>query len=592
MCCEFNLPRWSWFTDYNGPGNRIWIAWDDELLDMDVLNLDVQFIHCRITIHSAHLSVLATVVYGASDSIGRRGLWQNLVMLAQSIYDEPWIVGGNFNMVLDMSECRENVFLGIIAVRANVAYGNDWIDCLSMMLGSNVWRYRIEGTAMYAVIRKLLALKSVFRTLRRNKGDLSLNVKLAAEFLGTVQNLLQIDRHNALLICLEQCCKLVFFKATKLEQIMLQQRAKIQWLKGGDQCSRIFFRKRTKRQARMATPRIFKAAWPIIGEELNEGFSFHWRCKELGLFQLCFANDLLLFCKADVASVNVFKRGLDEFVKLSELHTNPQKSQLILSRSAQAIREQLIAALQFQEGHLLLRLRHKSVWTVDEKGGSWGWRKLIRLRYALLPQIEFKIGDGESFSPWHDPWHSLGPLITRFSRGPGLTNTSLSAKLSMVIAEGEWRWLPITDMECMEIIHLLPIIHNGNDFIQWRGANFTTKIAYDIFRLPGPKVGGECVLCHREMETHEYLFFQCSFSRQCLREMKDIVRFSWPNRAWGLDITWASRRWTGRHVVQAAYRALLVSIVYNIWQERNRRILQHIERPSSNVARMAVDEIR
>ncbi|KAL0285616.1 UNVERIFIED_CONTAM: hypothetical protein Sradi_7170000 [Sesamum radiatum] len=35
------LPRWSWFTDYDMPGNRIWIAWDDELLNVDVLNLDV-----------------------------------------------------------------------------------------------------------------------------------------------------------------------------------------------------------------------------------------------------------------------------------------------------------------------------------------------------------------------------------------------------------------------------------------------------------------------------------------------------------------------------------------------------------------------
>ncbi|KAL0325335.1 UNVERIFIED_CONTAM: hypothetical protein Sradi_5102800 [Sesamum radiatum] len=117
------LPRWSWFTDYNGPGNRIWIAWDDELLDVDVLNLDVQFIHCRITIRSAHLSVLATVVYGASDSIGRQGLWQNLVMLAQSIFDEPWIVGGNFNTVLDMSEvygASADIYLAM----------NDFRDCI------------------------------------------------------------------------------------------------------------------------------------------------------------------------------------------------------------------------------------------------------------------------------------------------------------------------------------------------------------------------------------------------------------------------------------------------------------------------------
>ncbi|KAK4384016.1 hypothetical protein Sango_3100300 [Sesamum angolense] len=87
------LPRWSWFTDYDMPGNRIWIAWDDELLDVDVLNLDVQFIHCRINIRCADLSVLATVVYGANDSVSRRRLWQSLVTLADSISDEPWIVG-------------------------------------------------------------------------------------------------------------------------------------------------------------------------------------------------------------------------------------------------------------------------------------------------------------------------------------------------------------------------------------------------------------------------------------------------------------------------------------------------------------------
>ncbi|KAL0300133.1 UNVERIFIED_CONTAM: hypothetical protein Sangu_3137000 [Sesamum angustifolium] len=145
---------------------------------------------------------------------------------------------------------------------------------------TNVWRHRIEGTSMYAVTRKLRALKPVFRTLRKKKGDLSVNVKLAAEFLATVQQLLQIDRHNTLLLCLEKCCKLFFFKATKLEQVMLQQRAKIQWLKGGDQCSRIFFRKVAMRRA---SKRVFQ----IINEDghtlttqedvVNEFVSFYQR---------------------------------------------------------------------------------------------------------------------------------------------------------------------------------------------------------------------------------------------------------------------------------------------------------------------------
>ncbi|KAL0310435.1 UNVERIFIED_CONTAM: putative ribonuclease H protein [Sesamum calycinum] len=687
----------------------------------------------------------------------------NLVTLADSISDEPWIVGGDFNTVVDMSEvCGASADIHLAMnefrdLKEIVAYGNVWIDCWLMMLGYDCGQIRIinvltlglpitphlcseeiliiiriEGTSMYAVTRKLRALKPVFRTLRKKKGDLSVNVKLAAEFLATVQQLLQIDRHNTLLLCLEKCCKLVFFKATKLEQVMLQQRAKIQWLKGGDQCSRIFFRKVAMRRASKRVFQIinedghtlttqedvvnefvsfyqrllgggesgassigytggikdaffdiaedkapgpdgyssgfYKAAWPVIGEEMIKaileffttgrllkqrlrivldklispsqnafvpgrsigdnillaqelfagynrqglpmrcalkvdlrkaydtvewdflsavlqmfgfpGTFIGWveECVTTPMFSVCNGNltvssrvpgdDLLLFCKADVASVRVFRHGLAEFAKLSGLHANPQKSQLILSRSAQDVREQLLAALHFQEGHLPLRmgkhsvvlcgensinqigahvtkcllgnglhiterghqrggkkdayllvernsavgypkvawnvvckpieeggqgirdilalnkalmsrhlwnviqnnqssiwvkwiahtrLRHKSVWTVDVKGGSWGWRKILRLRSALLPYIEFKIGDGESFSLWHDPWHSLGSLITRFPRGPGRTNIPEAAKLSAVLVDGDWSWPPITDLECIEILHVLPI---------------------------------------------------------------------------------------------------------------------------------------
>ncbi|KAK4384540.1 hypothetical protein Sango_3050400 [Sesamum angolense] len=278
----------------------------------------------------------------------------------------------------------------------------------------------------------------------------------------------------------------------------------------------------------------------------NEGFSYHWRCKELGLFQLCFADDLLLFCKANVASIQVFRRGLDAFANLSGLHANPQKSHLIISWSAQEEREHLIAALQFQEGssgklrndatflverkldsgvskggmefcvqtkrggglgiHDILalnkalmchhlwnviqgnqssiwvrwiahnHLRHKSVWTVDVKGGSWGWRKFLRLRSALLPYIDLKICDGESFSLWHDPWHSIGPLIQRFSCGPSRTNIPSSNTFN-VIMDGDWCWPPITDMECIEIIHVLPTIHNGSDSILWRGATSLRRLS-------------------------------------------------------------------------------------------------------------------
>ncbi|KAK4380772.1 hypothetical protein Sango_3031800 [Sesamum angolense] len=127
----------------------------------------------------------------------------------------------------------------------------------------SIWRHPVIGTPMYSVTRKLKALKSVFLKQRRSKGDLAMNVKLAAGFLEVAQNILQFDRHNSLLLLLEHCCRLVYLKASKLEQVMLRQRAKLQWLKGGDQCSKVFFR-------RVATRRANKRIFQISDDDGNE----------------------------------------------------------------------------------------------------------------------------------------------------------------------------------------------------------------------------------------------------------------------------------------------------------------------------------
>ncbi|KAL0295750.1 UNVERIFIED_CONTAM: hypothetical protein Sangu_3186100 [Sesamum angustifolium] len=109
----------------------------------------------------------------------------------------------------------------------------------------NIWRHQIAGTNMYAVTRKLRALKQVFRTLRKKKGDLSLNVKLAAEFLGHAST-----------------------------------KGKIQWLKGGDQCSRIFFRKVAMRRASKKVFQIANEAGRTLTEQdevVDEFVSFYQR---------------------------------------------------------------------------------------------------------------------------------------------------------------------------------------------------------------------------------------------------------------------------------------------------------------------------
>ncbi|KAL2225018.1 UNVERIFIED_CONTAM: hypothetical protein Sindi_3031200, partial [Sesamum indicum] len=70
-------------------------------------------------------------------------------------------------------------------------------------------------------------------------------------------------------------------------------------------------------------------------------------------FSAGFADGLFLFYRADMDSIGVLKRGLDDLP--SGRASDVQKSHLIISRSAQGLREEMLETLGFQEGLLPLR---------------------------------------------------------------------------------------------------------------------------------------------------------------------------------------------------------------------------------------------
>ncbi|KAL2235709.1 UNVERIFIED_CONTAM: hypothetical protein Sindi_1303100 [Sesamum indicum] len=77
------LPHWKWFVDYATVGNRIWIPWDENIVDVHILDLGNQFLHCRVTHRANSESLIITIVYGASEMTDRRSLWNNLETLAR-----------------------------------------------------------------------------------------------------------------------------------------------------------------------------------------------------------------------------------------------------------------------------------------------------------------------------------------------------------------------------------------------------------------------------------------------------------------------------------------------------------------------------
>ncbi|KAL2232688.1 UNVERIFIED_CONTAM: hypothetical protein Sindi_1448800 [Sesamum indicum] len=237
-----------------------------------VFRMGSQYIHVRVNILAVHEPIIFTVIYGVNEVADRRDLWGSLELLATQYVDLSWIVGGDFNAgeLFSWHNCSastRNLWKRLDRMLTNdtwvAKFPMAFYSCLTprtsdhspMVISGdsqrqfggmfrfdnyltlslnfipsvlNIWQHEVIGAPMYAVIWKLKALKPVFREQRRKKGNLAHNVQIVKGFLETAQILASLNRQDELFIFLEHCCRLIYSKVVKLEQIMLQQRAKME----------------------------------------------------------------------------------------------------------------------------------------------------------------------------------------------------------------------------------------------------------------------------------------------------------------------------------------------------------------------------
>ncbi|KAJ7009360.1 hypothetical protein NC653_000125 [Populus alba x Populus x berolinensis] len=88
---------------------------------------------------------------------------------------------------------------------------------------------------------------------------------------------------------------------------------------------------------------------------MDPSFKFHWRCRQNKITHLSFADDLMIFCQAGLASVDIIRVAMDSFSKISGLAINHDKSYVFLSGVDPDLRIAITNQLSFKPGTLLVK---------------------------------------------------------------------------------------------------------------------------------------------------------------------------------------------------------------------------------------------
>ncbi|GJV32713.1 RNA-directed DNA polymerase, eukaryota, reverse transcriptase zinc-binding domain protein [Tanacetum coccineum] len=246
----------------------------------------------------------------------------------------------------------------------------------------------------------------------------------------------------------------------------------------------------------------------------NDCFKYHHGCKELKLVNLCFADDLMIFCNGDPIYVGLIKEGLEEFSAVSGLFPNLNKGvkechalgsvfklpktvvkeinsilkRFLWSNGDSAKGKAKIAWKEVcrpkEYGGLGIKdlekwnegLLAKLLWNIASKKDTlWvKWIHMMKLKEGKIRFLTECSCDGSKVRLWYDNWHNNELLINH------VTNRDLydarvpkMITIAEIVEKGVWKWPAEWSPNEFEFMKLrAPNITNEvRDKVKWKDEN-------------------------------------------------------------------------------------------------------------------------
>ncbi|XP_074305391.1 uncharacterized protein LOC141640519 [Silene latifolia] len=100
-----------------------------------------------------------------------------------------------------------------------------------------------------------------------------------------------------------------------------------------------------------------------------------------------------------------------------------------------------------------------------------------------------------------------------------------------------------------------------------------------------------CALCEAAQETHQHLFFECTWSAALWTRIQSFFSFATHSNELASVLAWFHSHNRGSSWIKKRKRSALLSVIYQIWQERNHRIFRSQDRSIDVVSQLVISQV-
>ncbi|GJR21549.1 hypothetical protein Tco_0970076 [Tanacetum coccineum] len=247
-------------------------------------------------------------------------------------------------------------------------------------------------------------------------------------------------------------------------------------------------------------------------------------------------------------------------------------------------------------------LRGRIFWDIPLRGNmSWGWRKVLQIRPLIREFVWHNIGDKALTSLWYDRWCSssllANSILTRDMFRVGLNPLAKSDEdgnvksfsVSMVWRSIRPRSNKVTWVDVVWFSSCIPR-HAFNLWLIVK-QRLKTRDKLNSWDVSSSLITS-CLLCELQPDSHEHLFFECSFSQQIWNHIKTYAGMDSSVLVFShilASLILIAKRRSAKSIIA---KLVVAACAYFIWQERNWRLFKKNKPPMKQIIDCIMNSIR